>query len=229
MEKTHPFTLLLAHDNPNPQKTPWFHAATMHLLIDMDGVLLNSEDAHYASFHAILTRVGIPFTRDQFTQLKGRTAREIITSAAEAAGKILDEEAIHQLMWERIRILPAFLHQITPHPDLPRLREIPFMIITNARRESARILLTNVWTLTGRRPFITRSELPTGKPSPWAYRSVSSILTTPLHELILIDDTLSNVQAAERLGMHAYHYTRGFKENTLYPLLLKIRSALGGW
>jgi len=201
----------------------------MHILLDMDGVMFDSEAAHAASFAHALHEHGIPFTTHDFTLLKGKPACEIISVAAERSHQRLTDEDRRSIMHRRTELLrTVYLNRVIPHPDLPHiLTTWPVILWTNARRENAYTLLSLLKpALYKRVRVISIDLLPVGKPHPLAYASVRTILGTAYERIIFVDDTYENIIPAQRKGMHAIHYTLGFRKNTLYPLLLKILSGL---
>lgn len=61
------------------------------VIFDMDGVLVDSYDAHWQSWHVMADEIGKGLTEEQFVRTFGRTSREIIAEHW-GAGSLTDNE-----------------------------------------------------------------------------------------------------------------------------------------
>ena len=65
-------------------------------IFDFDGVLVNTMEAHFASYGQAMAEAGVPIDRARFFSQAGMTGREQIAWFARAAGRTIDVEAVYR-------------------------------------------------------------------------------------------------------------------------------------
>lgn len=93
-----------------------------------------------------------------------------------------------------------------------------FEFIQSLRPAYKTALLSNAWTGTRKAleeyynclgifdAIIISAEVKLAKPDPAIYMKMLNLLSVMPHEAVFIDDTLTNVQAASQMGIHAIHF-----------------------
>ena len=66
------------------------------ILLDLDGVLVHTDEFHYLAWQALARRLGIPFTRAQGDRCRGY--RLALASGSKNAPLILDRTGLHPLL-----------------------------------------------------------------------------------------------------------------------------------
>ncbi len=171
------------------------------ILWDMDGVLIDTTDAHFEAWHRMASEQGIQLTREQFIGVMGRNNidtleylfhRSIQPDEAKEIG--LKKEALFRdLLRGRIHLLPGVLEWLTYF----QTNGYAQAVATSAPWENITALLDE----TGIRPFfqavVSAYDLP-GKPDPYVFLEAARQLGICPAACLVIEDSLVGVEAARR-------------------------------
>ncbi|HQR44911.1 MAG TPA: HAD family hydrolase [Thermoanaerobaculia bacterium] len=194
------------------------------LLLDMDGVLVFSEEAWFAVYNETLVHFGHPpIPREAFDAIYGNG-----TEADRAA--YMPERTVEEINAAYARFFERHLGKIRPNPEAPgllaaaRARGVPAAVATNTTRP----LAGRVLALTELLPLVDEiaaaDEAGAGKPDPAVLHLAAARLGVPLAESLFVGDSRYDAEAAVRAPVRFVGYRYGDRERIgslgeLLPLL----------
>ncbi len=178
------------------------------VIFDMDGVLVDSYWAHYASWRRLAERQGRTISLAQFDATFGRTSREVI--AALWPDVAADGQQV--AAWDRAK--EALFREIlaADFPAMPGavrlVRQLweagmPVALGSSGPPENVALVLDRL----GIRPLlaavITGAEVHRGKPDPEVFLLAARRLGIPPQRCVVVEDAPAGIEAAHRAGMVA--------------------------
>ena len=170
-------------------------------LLDLDGVLVDSQAVHAAAWEALFAPFGIDFGRDRYTaEANGRSRGDVIRA-------VLGERPDHDtLMRRKAELVQAHL-QAHGCPEVPgastllralRTRGIPFAVATALRMPGPFLRASGLAPLVD--VVADRTMVARGKPSPDVFLLAASKLGVPPASCVVVEDSPSGLQAARAAG-----------------------------
>jgi beta-phosphoglucomutase family hydrolase len=174
------------------------------VLWDMDGVLVDTGEAHYQSWADVLADYGVSFSRDFFRETFGMNNVGILTLLfgdrltpdllEEIAGR--KEEAFRDQVRGHVQPLPGVLDW------LPRLEAQGFQMGIASSAPSANIdALIDELRLRSYFDTLVSGVDMLGKPDPALFLEVARRLDLPPERCIVVEDAKAGVEAAKRANM----------------------------
>jgi HAD superfamily hydrolase (TIGR01509 family) len=179
------------------------------VLLDLDGVLWSSVEAHRLAFEQTLREQGYQrnFPRHFFTHLAGMTTEKAFETFLKE-NKIPRTTQRVEIFSKRKRTLALrYLQSKTKlHPSLlPTLRKLHhryrLALVSTGHHDSIMLFLRRS---KARRLFdvvLTHRDVPVSKPSPKIYQTALRLLGIKPQEAVAVEDTVSGVRAAARSGI----------------------------
>jgi sugar-phosphatase len=175
------------------------------LLLDLDGTLVLSEEAHRQTWQHFFDTWGVEVDDEKYrSTFMGRRATDVL--AAEAGPwEGHDLEAITAKMMAHAQTLG---HKVAPVPGAaPLIRRVsdaglPVAVVTSAGRGWADEVLGRVLDVRDRVDvLVTAEDVSTGKPSPEGYLRGCQLLGVPPVQCLGIEDSSSGVRALLDAGV----------------------------
>jgi beta-phosphoglucomutase len=176
------------------------------VIFDMDGVLIDSYQAHFESWRALAAEISLPFTEEDFAGTFGRTSREIILSLW--AGACFSADDVRHLddrkedLFRR-QIACRFPVMAGASDLLPALRAAGFRLAVGSSGPPANVDLV-LDRLGGRELFdavVSGDDVARGKPDPQVFLLAASRLGLAPSRCVVVEDAPAGVEAARRAGM----------------------------
>jgi beta-phosphoglucomutase len=178
---------------------------TIGLVWDMDGVLIDSGEAHYVAWKALFDELGIPLTPEQVSRTLGMSnlpilrmwlgAHTPVQTLADVANR--KEAHFRSLVGEHVRILPGVLEW------LARARERGYRQAVASSAPMANIVaildaleLGDAFDL-----LISGARLPASKPDPAIFLRAARGLGREPSRCVVLEDSTVGIEAAVRAGM----------------------------
>ena len=177
---------------------------TIGVLWDMDGVIVDSGDAHFDSWAKALKRHNIPFTREFFDETFGMNNRGILTLLLGRAASDEDVETIGGLKEALFR--EDVRGNIVPLPGvvdwLGRFAEagFPQAVASSAPQENIDAIVHGLGLENAFQALVSGSALP-GKPDPSTFLLAAQRLGLSPAQCLVIEDAKVGVQAAKAASM----------------------------
>jgi beta-phosphoglucomutase len=184
----------------------------MAVIFDMDGVLIDSYEAHLASWNRMLADRGLSMSPEQFAETFGQTSREIIRANwPDQAG---DPETVAR--WDAEK--EAHYRQILQEafPTMPGAGELleqldragfALAVGSSGPPENVQVCLDNLPGGDRFQAAVTGRDVTHGKPHPEVFLKAAEKLDVAPGRCAVIEDALAGLEAASRAGMVAVALT----------------------
>lgn len=177
------------------------------VIFDMDGVLVDSYQAHFESWRMIAAEEGLTITEKQFAATFGRTSREII---AAWWGQGLTEEEIRALDDRK----EAAYRQILANdfPAMSGVKELlerlhaagmALAIGSSGPPENIEVILDHLQARSIFQAVVSGADVTRGKPDPQVFLKAAQRLGIPPDRCVVVEDAPLGVDAAHGAGAAA--------------------------
>lgn len=176
------------------------------VILDMDGLLLDTERVALSTFLDAASRLGIEdATSELFATFIGKSWKTTQTLLRDAIGASSAERLVEG--WKAAFETRVGSGQIPRKPgagellSFLRTRELPFALATSTGRELTLSQLTATGLIGYFSTMATGDEVAHGKPSPDIYLLAASRLGVDPSACLALEDSPTGVEAAHRAGM----------------------------
>lgn len=219
---------------PHP---PWI-GEIRAVLFDFDGVIADTEPAHFATFAEVLAQEGVTLGPDEnqvtYMGIQDRRAFEI---AFERAGRPLSDELRDELAGRKSDLYHESIPDIGIFPGARELiesasRRGPATIASGGRRRDIQAVLSRNGLLDRFPSFVSSDDTERSKPDPEAFILGLELLrreAAPDLEAtscLVFEDSFRGVEAAGRAGMRCVAVTHSYPAERLGRADLVIDSLL---
>lgn len=175
------------------------------VIFDVDGVLIDSYDAHFQSWLEMFGEHGESFTEEQFRKTFGRTSRDII---AALHGDDLSTAEMDAWDDRKEALYRDIIREQFPANDgagelLDALHAAGFKLAVGSSGPPENIQLT--LECLERAPLfsavVTRVDVTRGKPDPQVFQIAGERLGVPPEQCVVVEDAPAGIEAANRAGM----------------------------
>jgi len=175
------------------------------LVLDMDGVLIDSEPLHLLAYQKYLADFGLTFREEDnhnFLGMKDVDCAKHLVAMHKLEVTALEfvaqkEAVLHGLFKEQLKVQPGVLQTLQRALEL----NIPTAIASSATLPTIELVVD----LTGIRKFFrcltSGDEVSNGKPAPDVFLLAAERLGAKPGECLVIEDTFNGVCAAKAAGM----------------------------
>jgi beta-phosphoglucomutase len=176
------------------------------VIFDMDGVLVDSFEAHFASWQASMQELGMRMEREAFGRSFGRTSREILESYFEGGLTDNQIEAIDErkeLLYRQIvqRTFPAMTGVAGL---LEQLSAAGFALAVGSSGPPENVaLVVEQFPQVTFEAVVTGRDVQRGKPDPQVFLLAAKLLNVAPGDCAVIEDAAVGLTAARRAGMAA--------------------------
>jgi beta-phosphoglucomutase len=193
-----------------PPMTDGFRA----VLIDLDGVIVNSEPLHFLAFHEVLRAERVDLTEQEYyRQMIGFDDRGAFRHIYKVRHMELEPRVLLRLLTRKSEVMMDLIRQ-RRHEALPGAadfvrslwRNYPLAICSGALREEIEVLLEGVSLRDCFRVIIAAEDVTRGKPDPQGYHLAAEKLSTKLDEALapsqclVVEDAPTVVRSVKRAG-----------------------------
>lgn len=174
-------------------------------ILDMDGVVVDSEPLHYLSEKEMLSKRGVDLQPSDVKEIIGRTEMEGIEYFRSRFGL---KDGAKQLYEEKQKIYKRMLRKaVKPTRGLFEVlnalegKGITLAIASSAPRENIDIVLKALGIENRFRAVVSGDDVERGKPSPDIFLLAAQRIGTEPENCLVIEDAQNGVEAAKRAGM----------------------------
>jgi beta-phosphoglucomutase len=177
----------------------------------MDGVLVDSYRAHFASWTKLYSEIGEPYSEAEFAMDFGRTSRDILRRKF---GEEFSDARIRELDGRKESLFRDELR--TDFPIMRGARELidslaadGFLLAVGSSGPPENIALCLEHLDRGEkiRSVVTGADVTRGKPDPQVFELAASRLGVPPKGCAVVEDAVHGVEAAKRAGMKSVGLT----------------------
>ena len=189
------------------------------VIFDMDGVLVDSYQAHFESWARLGREHGLTMTAEQFSATFGRTSRDIIRNLW---GDCVAEKDIPAWDARKEAFYREIIRRDFPAMDgaselISSLVEAGFLLAIGSSGPPENVAVV-LHALGGEKHFsasVDASDVTLGKPDPQVFLIAADKLGIAPSHCAVIEDAPAGVQAARRAGMAAVAITGTAGRDTL--------------
>jgi HAD superfamily hydrolase (TIGR01509 family) len=178
--------------------------SNLGVLWDLDGVLVDSAEAHYQAWVETCAKYAFPFGRATFQRTFGMNNAGIIATLAkrqvtpELDGEISDykEEVFRRAIRGHVRLFPGVKLW------LERFQEagIPQAVASSAPQANIAVIVDELSIRSCFAALVSGAEMP-GKPNPAVFLEAARRIGISPERCLVIEDSVAGVEAARRGGM----------------------------
>lgn len=184
------------------------------IILDMDGVIINTEPLYIEVEKEMFADYGIPFREQEIYPFMGRTTRvfwQHFLTAYNITTLTLDD-AIHQHrtlylnklktydQLEIIKGLEDWLIQL-------KARDIPVVIASSSAEEIVATIVKQLQLMRYVKGYISGDSVENSKPSPDIFIKAAQLIGVSPENCIVVEDSENGLLAAQRAGMKRIAYS----------------------
>jgi beta-phosphoglucomutase len=171
------------------------------VLFDLDGVLVDTSDAHLRLWDAFARARGYAPTPADLAASHGRTAEQTIRlwlGDRDVAARVAEREAMFTA-WLTTASVPAVAGAADFVATL-RAAGVPCAVATSAVPANARLSLARIGLEGAFGAVVTAVDVRRGKPDPECWRKAAAALGVDPARCLVVEDSLSGLRAAKAAG-----------------------------
>ena len=182
------------------------------VIFDMDGVLVDSYQAHFESWQRTYGEIGVEYTESAFAADFGRTSRDILrrTLGRRSHGRTREGARRSQGSRSTARsCVRVFQRWTAPRNLLDALAADGFRLAIGSSGPPENVALV-LEQLAGAEHFaatVTGADVTRGKPDPQVFLIAAERLGVPPAACAVVEDAVHGITAAQRAGMAAIALT----------------------
>ena len=181
------------------------------VIFDVDGVLVDSYQAHFESWRQLYRELGIKYGETTFAADFGRTSRDILIRTLPGQ---LSDERIRELDDRKESLYREIIGRDFPAMDgaedlIDSLVADGFLLAVGSSGPPENVALALEKLRSGQRiaVAVTGSDVIRGKPDPQVFQLAAERLGIPASRCAVVEDAVHGVEAAKRAGMTAIALT----------------------
>lgn len=176
------------------------------VIFDVDGVLVDSYQAHFQSWKMLADQRGFHrLTEDEFLETFGRTSREIIVALSEGdltPEQVAELDARKETLFREI-LESDFQSMQGANRLIDRLTDAGFLLAAGSSGppENVHLVLNRLGRRHRFNAVVTGMDVKCGKPDPEVFLQCAQRLGVPPAKAAVIEDAEVGIHAANRAGM----------------------------
>jgi beta-phosphoglucomutase len=175
------------------------------VIFDMDGVLADTYQAHFASWRQLYRELGREYSETAFAADFGRTSREILRGTL---GNAVTDEQIREIDKRKEAYFREFVRKSAVAMDgavelIDSLAADGFLLAVGSSgpSENIALLLHKLGRAAQFGAVVTGADVTRGKPDPQVFQLAAERLGVRPATCVVVEDAVHGVEAARRAGM----------------------------
>ena len=175
------------------------------IIFDMDGVLWNSCNIHYEAYCKVLIGEGLQVPA--YSKLAGRRTKDVFYEILTEQVGIFDEELVQRLTIQKQMIANERLNESPPIAKncsiILRILSDNYRLVlaSSGSRQNVQLFLTYSESATLFEVILSGDDVSVAKPNPEIYLLALEKLGINSNECLVIEDSLSGIEAATLAGL----------------------------
>ncbi len=179
-------------------------------LFDLDGVIVDTAQFHYAAWREMANELGFDLTEEENERLKGVSRLKSLDIVLSIGNKTLDQETKNRIAAEKNERYLELCQKMTPDDVLPGVRvfldslqRAGIKIGLGSASKNARLILEHIGMTDYFATIIDGNRITKGKPDPETFLLGAEDLHVKPAHCIVFEDAVAGIQAAKAGGMAA--------------------------
>lgn len=202
------------------------------VIFDLDGVLVTTDECHYAAWKRMADEEEIYFDREINKKLRGVSRAESLEIVLKNAEKIYTAEQKAELAERENGYYKVLIEKLTEKDvlggvveNLTALKENGYKIAVGSSSKNTPIILNKTGLVNYFDAVADGNEIARSKPDPEVFLKAAKKLGVPPCECLVVEDADAGIEAGKRAGMKTlavqgangadYHCENLFKESVL--------------
>jgi beta-phosphoglucomutase len=188
-----------------------WYAMIRGVIFDLDGVLVKTDELHYASWKQVTEAEGIPFDRSVNERLRGISRLDSVRIILERARRQYSEAEQAALAERKQAIFRSLLERLTAADLLPGAVELVVALRARGIRTAVGSSSKNtsfILDKLGLRCYfdvvVDGNDIVRSKPDPEVFLLAAARLGLAPQECVVVEDAVAGVEAARRAGMAVF-------------------------
>lgn len=189
------------------------------VIFDMDGVLVDSSQAHFQAWQRLGEKEGRPFTPAMFLRTFGMHNQQIMPLWLEHE---VPQSEIHRLAdWKEATYRQLVPTLMRPMPGVValiralRAEGVPLAVGSSGPLPNIRLILESLQIQDCFAALSTGEDVTHGKPDPEVFMVAARRLALPAQRCVVVEDAPQGVEAARRAGMAVLAITSSHRAQDL--------------
>ncbi|MFB3890819.1 MAG: HAD family hydrolase [Phycisphaerae bacterium] len=199
------------------------------LILDFDGVVVDSEPIHLACFREVLAGIGVPLaTEDYYARYVGFDDHDCFAAVLRNNGREAAESLIRELVARKTALVQqAYTRSVRAMPGAVELIRgaseagVPTAVCSGGLRKEIEIAARAAGVAKHLLTVVTAEDVRHGKPDPEGYRlalarlcAITGKALTP-GRCVVVEDAPAGIQAAKTAGMKVLAVTSSYPAGAL--------------
>jgi beta-phosphoglucomutase len=170
------------------------------VLLDMDGVIVDSEPLHVAAFQATLKNYGHELSEEDYkNHFAGKTDEAGFRQYFQFVNESADINVIMDAKAKKYLELAG--DQLVPYPGIVSLirelaTQVPLALVTGSLKAEADVALRTFAIADCFSVLVTAEDIQNSKPNPEGYLKAARLLAVNPNDCVVVEDSPSGVKAA---------------------------------
>jgi beta-phosphoglucomutase len=176
------------------------------VIFDMDGVLADTIDLHYQSWQRVADEWGIPFNKEDYSQILGMKREESVDYLLR--NHTIDAGTRLEMLRRKNDYYLELVETLNSDRLLPGVQELlaelqaaQMRIALGSSSKNAELVLRKLGIDNLFEVVADGNSVPNSKPSPEVFQKAAELLGLPAAECLVIEDAAAGVEAAKAAGM----------------------------
>lgn len=182
------------------------------VILDLDGLLVDTEPLHQRSMNVLLERHGIAYQIDAEEYGKNFVGIPVIENVHYLKARFGVRGALQDIIDERETIFESLITEpanlimmpgVMRLLDAMRAREIPLGVASGSPRHQIEIVLRGLNIIDRFQAIVGGNEVPKTKPAPDVYLRAAEIIGVAPADATALEDSATGITAAKSAGLRA--------------------------
>ena len=181
------------------------------VIFDLDGVLVSTDELHYAAWKRLADREGIYFDRAINDRLRGVSRMASLEILLERAGRAYSEDEKQEMAAYKNGLYVDLLDGLTPEDVLPGVTETldalaarGIRLAVGSSSKNAKKILEKTGLLGRFDAVADGTDITRSKPDPEVFLCAAAKLGLPPEACAVVEDAAAGIEAAKAGGMTAF-------------------------
>jgi beta-phosphoglucomutase len=181
------------------------------VIFDLDGVLVTTDELHYAGWRRLAEEEGIPFTREDNVRQRGVSRMESLAILLEKSPRAYAPPEREALAARKNDYYRAMLAALTPDDALPgaremlrALRERDIAVAVASASRNTPLIMERVDLAREVDAVADGNEVSRSKPDPEVFLLAAEKLGLPPATCLVVEDAAAGIEGGRRAGMAVF-------------------------